>query len=247
MAEKLAMVVEDETDLRNFFCLILQEAGFRTVPARSAKTALKLLNEHVPDLITLDLRLPDGSGQEILQAVRNTPVLANTKVAVMTAFPDDLDDLEEKADLVLVKPIGFAQLRDLALRLTEEQEIPERDMLAFVVEDTSDLLAMFTATLERVGFETRRTSSVESAIRGLKEQVPDLVLLDLRLPDGSGRQVLKAIRQDPRLVKTKVAVVTAFPGDLESLEAEADLVLVKPVGIKQLQDLALKLVKKEGP
>jgi len=112
-----ALVVEDSTDLRDLFRRLLEEAGFEVVTTYSVATALQALEDKVPDVITLDLNLPGGSGREVLQVVRATPRLAQTRVIIVTAYPDEADDLYDEADLVLAKPVGYKQLQDLVLRL----------------------------------------------------------------------------------------------------------------------------------
>lgn len=118
MIEKLALVVEDAGDLREFFAQVLKDAGFQVTKTHSVDTAREALEQQVPDVVILDLNLPGGSGRDILKTIREDPRLTATKVVITTAYPDDAVDLHEKADLVLVKPVGYRQLQDLVARLT---------------------------------------------------------------------------------------------------------------------------------
>lgn len=244
MPKKLALVVEDEKDVRTLFTMILEDAGFLTIAANSVDSALQVLKNRVPDVVTLDLGLPGGSGRDVLEAIRSDPRLSRTRVVVVTALAERTDDLRDQADLVLMKPIGFTQLRELVLRLAGEEE-KKAEKLALVVEDTGDLLAMFSTALERAGYQTRRTASISTALKILKVQTPDVVVLDLILPDGSGQDVLQMIRGEPRLDKTKVILVTAFPERIGTLSELADLVMIKPIGFKQLRDLAMRLAQEK--
>jgi len=117
MSNLFALIVEDETDLAIIFSKALQEAGFETQIVRAGDTALMWLSSTTPQIVVLDLHLPRVSGEEVLGQIRADERLSATKVIIATADPRMAETLQDKADLVLLKPIGFSQLRDLASRL----------------------------------------------------------------------------------------------------------------------------------
>jgi DNA-binding response OmpR family regulator len=117
MSDLFALIVEDETDLAIIFSKALQEAGFETQIVRAGDTALMWLSSTAPQVVVLDLHLPRVSGEEVLEQIRADERLATTKVIIATADPRMAETLQDRADLVLLKPIGFSQLRDLAARL----------------------------------------------------------------------------------------------------------------------------------
>jgi CheY-like chemotaxis protein len=113
----LALIIEDEPDSAVIFALALQQAGYQTEIALDGNEALKRLTMITPIVVLLDLQLPQVSGKDILQQIRNDTRLAKTKVILATADALRAQSLSESADLILLKPIGFQQLRDLATRL----------------------------------------------------------------------------------------------------------------------------------
>ena len=117
MNKPLALIVEDDHDLADIFAQALQAAGFETQIVRSGDTAVMWLSSTLPDVVVLDLHLPRIAGTEILSQIRADPRLAGTRVIVATADDRKAEVLREEADLVLVKPVSFSQLRDLAWRL----------------------------------------------------------------------------------------------------------------------------------
>ena len=117
MSDLFALIVEDETDLAIIFSKALQEAGFETQIVRAGDTALMWLSSTTPQIVVLDLHLPRVPGEEVLKQIRADERLTETKVIIATADPRLAETLQDKADLVLLKPIGFSQLRDLASRL----------------------------------------------------------------------------------------------------------------------------------
>ena len=113
--------------------------------------------------------------------------------------------------------------------------------LALIVEDDPDIGTIFSVALKMAGFQPELIDSGAKAVAWLAAKVPDLVVLDVRLPHVSGVEILRQIRADPRLAKTPVIVTTAYPESAAFLQEQADLVLIKPIDISQLLKLATRL------
>jgi DNA-binding response OmpR family regulator len=114
MSELLGLVIEDDEDLSVIFSEALQAAGFKTEIIQTGDQALARLAVTTPDVVVLDLHLPRVAGMDILHQIRADTRLARTRVIVATAHPRMAESLRDEADLVLLKPISFSQLRDLA-------------------------------------------------------------------------------------------------------------------------------------
>jgi DNA-binding response OmpR family regulator len=120
MTKPLALIIEDEEMLATIFEQALAMADYETEVVRDGRVAeARLLAEEgeTPAVITLDLHLPHVSGEELLKQIRANPRYAKTKIIIATADARMAEYLDKKADLVLIKPIRFSQLRDLAARL----------------------------------------------------------------------------------------------------------------------------------
>ena len=117
MNESLALIVEDDEDLNEVFVQALAAAGFITESARDGRVALQLLDNITPNVVILDLHLPHVSGETILKTIRSTPRLEDVRIVITTADAAAAEFLRNQADLVLVKPISYIQLRDLTKRL----------------------------------------------------------------------------------------------------------------------------------
>jgi DNA-binding response OmpR family regulator len=118
----LALIVEDDEDAASIFARALQDAGFESEIVRAGDEALTWLAEMTPAVVVLDMELPHVPGVEILRRIRADARLAKTCVIVATAYPDLTVDLKEEADLVLIKPVGYGQLRDLATCVSAQLE-----------------------------------------------------------------------------------------------------------------------------
>jgi DNA-binding response OmpR family regulator len=119
MSQPLAYIVEDDEIISDVFSIALQEASYRTVRINNGADALARMKEERPDLVLLDLRLPGMPGVVVLQEMRRDEHLKEVRVIVVSADATLTNFLREQADLVLVKPIGFNQLRELAARLRQ--------------------------------------------------------------------------------------------------------------------------------
>ena len=116
MIKPLAFIIEDDPQLSLIFTLTLRES-FETETITNGSQALARLQEVVPHLVVLDLHLPGVSGAQILHAIRSDLRFDLTRVILATADDRQAEGLQDKADIVLLKPISTVQLRDLAERL----------------------------------------------------------------------------------------------------------------------------------
>ncbi len=119
MSKPFALVIEDNKNLATAFSEAMLEAGYDVDTIHDGEEALIRLAALIllPAVIVLDLHLPGVDGAEILAQIRADERLANTRVIVSTADDRMAESLRGTADLVLIKPVGYGQLRDLAIRL----------------------------------------------------------------------------------------------------------------------------------
>jgi diguanylate cyclase (GGDEF)-like protein len=115
--EPFALIIEDDKGCADLFGHILEFVGYSTEIIDEGQPALARLEEVIPDIILLDLNLPPGpSGADILHFIRNHQALADTPVLIVTAYPHIADEIQDEADLVLIKPVSVGQLRNLVSR-----------------------------------------------------------------------------------------------------------------------------------
>jgi CheY-like chemotaxis protein len=114
---------------------------------------------------------------------------------------------------------------------------------ALIVDDHYDSGIIFSEALEWAGLETEIIRSGEAALARLAVIVPDVVVLDMCLPRVAGTDILRRIRADARLAKTRVIIATADQWIADALPYdEADAVLLKPIGFNQLRRVAASLI-----
>ena len=117
---------------------------------------------------------------------------------------------------------------------------------ALVVEDNPDVAALYRHVVESLGFETEVLRSGEAASARLEMIVPAVVVLDIHLPvHVSGTDILRQIRADKRLTRTRVIVVTGHVELAETIRDDADAVLIKPIDVSQLSSLITQLLPRD--
>jgi DNA-binding response OmpR family regulator len=110
------MIIEDDPALNQIFTISLKN-DFETEAFTDGRDALSRLEQVIPSMVVLDLHLPGAPGREILAKIRGDDRLSHTRIILATADDRQADMLNEKADIVLLKPISPGQLKDLAKRL----------------------------------------------------------------------------------------------------------------------------------
>ena len=117
MNSPLAFVIEDDKNLSFAYAEAIEDAGFQAEIFRDGSEGLENLKKATPEMIILDLNLPGVHGLDILKFIRSEDRFNKSRVIITTADDRTAETLHSKADIVLVKPIGYGQLRDLAARL----------------------------------------------------------------------------------------------------------------------------------
>ena len=122
--EKTVLIVEDEADAAELFAEMMRVSGFRVRKTSYSAPALTMMTEEKPDIVLLDIMMPEISGLDILRQMRQDPALANIPVVVVSAksMPADIrNGMEAGASTYLTKPVGFLELKEAVERALESQ------------------------------------------------------------------------------------------------------------------------------
>lgn len=119
--EKTVIVIEDEADAAEMFAEMMRVSGFRVIKTSSSIPAIDLIRHEIPDVVLLDVMMPDVSGLEVLRFMRREPDLKEIPVIVISAkgMPSDIKTgMDAGASLYLTKPVGFLDLKQAVDRVT---------------------------------------------------------------------------------------------------------------------------------
>lgn len=184
-----ALIIDDDKDTANLFKAILGLVGFECTALYSAKTAFAYLANCIPDLILLDLRLGlEVDGNDILYQIRSNPRFDKTRVIVITAYPGMLDQIENLADLVLLKPVEIEDLTTLSSRLTQMH--PKTYLFRDPVSNLYSL-NFFLSRLEHISERAKRNPDLLFAAAAIEFRVD--VVGDDPLSDEDSIQLLRQL------------------------------------------------------
>ena len=119
MNEKTVLIIEDEEDAAELFAEMMRVSGFRVVKITTSAPALDVLTSEKPDLVILDIMMPDISGLDVLRQMRGDPTLTHIPVVIVSAkgTPTDIKTgMDAGASTYLTKPVGFLELKEAVSR-----------------------------------------------------------------------------------------------------------------------------------
>ena len=204
----LALVIEDNVQTAEILRVQLESAGFRVTHTLNAMTGLELAAKEKPALITLDLLLPGLDGWEALERLKANVDLADIPVVIVSAIADGTRGRALGAARVLQKPVARQDLLDaigaLGLNLGGE-----RKPLVLVVDDDPKMVELVAACLKQAKVQVTRAYSGREAIRSVRQILPDLIILDLVMPNVDGFKVVEALHSRAETAAVPILVLTA--------------------------------------
>lgn len=240
------LVVEDDPEIAQLLKVTLESEGRRVLVANSGEVALRLARQHHPDLISLDIKLPDLDGFEVLQLLKREADTADIPVVIVSVVPDPDRGLRLGAIDYITKPVDTEHILEVVDKVLAKQG------LVLIVDDDRDTLAFMREALRARGLGVRTTGQGERALRLARELHPALIVLDLKLPGMDGHQVLEKLKQDTRTADIPVIIMTGSVTDAEGKEQELKALgalrfLTKPFSIEELADEISHLIDGQDP
>jgi CheY-like chemotaxis protein/anti-sigma regulatory factor (Ser/Thr protein kinase) len=197
------LVVEDDADIAQLIKLQLAGDGREVFIAHRGDEALELAQRERPDLITLDVLLPDTDGFALLEELKSNPATQKIPVIVVSVLPEEDEGLQMGAVDYVTKPIDEQQL------LRAVRQVLLRRGTVLVVDDDRDNLSLMRSMLSAHSFGVRTTSRGSRVLRVAREVQPSLILLDLKLQDLDGYTVLERLKGDPATQSIPVIAMAA--------------------------------------
>ncbi len=229
--DRVLLLIEDDDEFARMLLSVARRLGFKGIVATEGAQALELAKSHRPDGITLDLKLPDMDGWVVLDQLKHDAATRHIPVQVISAR----DDVEHRA----LEQGAFAFLSKLA---SQEAVLASfQELLAFrdratkrllIVEDDSTQRGALVTLVHSDDVETIAVGNAEDALARLREESFDCVVVDLSLPEMTGTELIRAIKDDPKHKKTPIIVYTGkeFSKEEETeIRRLAESVIVKDV------------------
>lgn len=225
------LVIDDDLAVQEMMMRCLIKEGFEVKSATTGEAGLRLAQTLRPDVITLDVLLPNMNGWEVLSALKADPELADIPVIVMSIVDDRNQGFTLGAADYLTKPVDYKRLSRLLSRYQAEVVgTASSKGRVLVAEDDGATREMFRRMLEKEGWEVIEAANGRIALEAVTTRRPDLVLLDLMMPEMDGFQFLTELRQHPQWGTLPIIVITAMdlsPTDRLRLTGSVEQVLQK--------------------
>ena len=207
------LIVDDEEDVRNAAAQIVREEGYDVLMAPNAVVGMEIARAHRPDIIMLDVIMPERDGWSMLKELKADPELCETPVVLATIIADREMGLAFGAIEHLIKPVDPEQLI-----ATLDAIAAGRGKDVLIVDDDAATRNLFRRILTRKGWTVREASDGKAALGQLKSIRPTLMVLDIMMPNVDGFDVLKSVRADDALADLPVIVATSADLTREELE-----------------------------
>jgi CheY-like chemotaxis protein/anti-sigma regulatory factor (Ser/Thr protein kinase) len=202
----LILVIDDEVPARELLASYL-DSEYQITMADSGAEALHKAQQLRPDAITLDVLMPGGNGFETLVALRRSPETAKIPIIIVSIVDQKQVGFALGAADYLIKPIRKPEL----LESIRKHVLPhaDDDSSILLVDDDPKALELLAEILRSAGYETQSVGSGARALEILSAKFVGAVLLDLLMPNMDGFQVIRHIRQEPKLKELPILVMTA--------------------------------------
>jgi signal transduction histidine kinase/CheY-like chemotaxis protein len=200
----LILVIDDDDSVRKVTTHFLAREGFSVTTASGGREGLRLARELQPAAITLDLIMPDLDGWTVLAAIKGDPTTAGIPVILMTIVDEKNRGYSLGAADYMVKPVDWSGLAGVLRNICKSSG---RDVL--VVDDDDAMRAGLRRALHEEGWQVTEAENGRVALACLAESRPDVIVVDLMMPEMDGFELLDALRSNDGWREIPVLVLTA--------------------------------------
>lgn len=221
--EPLVLVCDDDPSVRTVIQTTLEQQDYRVITAASGQEAIQQSLKARPDAILLNLVMPGMDGWQTLAVLKEQPQTNTIPIIIVSGLMPDAKTFHPEVSDWIVKPPNQRQLfqaleraltaegghSPLASQARERVPLQEQTLKVLIVEDDLDLAHVLATIFERYGLQTSLAYTGREAVQLSQRLLPDLLVLDLGLPEGDGFAVVDWLRQHNRLQQVPLVIYTA--------------------------------------
>ncbi|PWU19818.1 MAG: hypothetical protein C5B50_05160 [Verrucomicrobia bacterium] len=207
--KKKILLIEDNAQNRVLATLLLEEAGLEVIHAVSGTEGLSKARECAPDLILLDIQLPDMDGYALLTQLKEEPGLARVPIVAVTSYAmagERKRALDSGCAGYIEKPIEPARFAKQVVAFLQSHRARMRIL---VVEDRAENAIVLRENLESAGYDVVQASNGTEALNSLEHARFGLVITDILMPEMDGYQLTRTLKTDERFKDIPVLIYTA--------------------------------------
>lgn len=237
-AQSMVLVIDDDASVRDLLSKHIRQFGYQVCTASNGIEGLHLAHELKPQLITLDVMMPQMDGWAVLSELKSKPNLQDIPVVMLSMIENKELGYSLGAAEYLIKPIDHQQIAQV---LTKYRSTPHCGQ-ALVVEDDVMIRDMVKQMLHKDGWEVVLASNGQVALDKIKNLKPDVILLDLMMPEMDGYEFISRLREYKQHRKIPIVILTAkdiTTHDRQALSKEVHAIFQK--GAYQREELLNEL------
>jgi PAS domain S-box-containing protein len=201
----LVLTIDDDPMVADLLRWTLHREGFRVEHAASGVEGVEMARRLRPDAITLDVMMPGMDGWDVISRLKADPDLAAIPVVMLTIVDDKKTAYALGANDYLTKPVD----RERLAAVLQQYAHGRSSRFALVVDDQADNRDLLTRALRGHGWEVAEAANGREALAQLRQRVPDVVLLDLMMPEMDGFEFVETVRREEAWKAVPIVVVTA--------------------------------------
>jgi len=211
---KTILVVDDEANIRRFLSHELKKRGYAVLQASGGSEAIELARKHHPDLITLDVLMSGMSGFDATAVLKSDPYTKDIPILIVSVIEDKKRAYQMGVNEYLTKPFKIEALMEKISQLLRDAQ-----KKILVVDDDKNLVKSLKYQLDKRGYSTDAAYNGKRALDKVISQIPDLILLDIKMPQMDGYEVMKSLKLKPETAHIPVLVMTGVEIDGSRVKA----------------------------
>ncbi len=224
------LVVEDDRKTSKLLCAFLNSAGYHTITAFDGEEAVQKARKYNPFAITLDVMLPKKDGWEVLKEIKEDNDIKNIPVLVISIVDDKDIGFGLGATDYLRKPVSRNDLLSKLSACGLPPPANKSETRVLIIDDEPKSVDLFSAILTSEGYEVFKAYGGKAGIEGVFQHKPNLILLDLIMPEVNGFDVIDTLKSSPETSAIPIIVITSMDltrEDKEKLNHYVSLVVKK--------------------
>ncbi|SFM20248.1 response regulator [Methanolobus profundi] len=212
----LVLVVEDDARSRELISTMLTGSGYRVALVEDGSVALEAVKKLHPFAITLDLNLPGMDGTEVLEVLKSNESTASIPVLVLSSLGEQDVGMVVGIEDHLTKPVDADHLLNVLSNVKSRSGVSSLKVL--VIDDDPLVVEMLSEMIRSYGYGVITAYGGKEGIEKAFNDNPDMLVVDLMMPEVTGFDVISTLKSDPRTINIPLIVCTAKDMDPEELE-----------------------------
>lgn len=226
----LVLIVEDDPKASELVCIYLNNAGYKVATAFDGESAIRMAKELQPFAITLDIMLPHKDGWQVLQELKTNGETSQIPILITSMIDDRNLAFTLGAADYFVKPVDRNRLLDRLENIASLAKSSRGPATILVIDDEENALELARAFLVPAGYNVVTASGGSEGIRLAHDEMPTVIMLNLMMPDVSGFEVVKALKDSPKTRNIPLVIFTAkeiSPEEQDALSGAIDRIFLK--------------------